>query len=295
MQIFSGSSNPSLAKQVADLLGSTGVVEISQFENGEKRVNVPGTVEKQVAVVQSFSGRVDEMIIEFCLIVDALKRQGAGQITGVVPWLGYSKQDKVFVPGEALSAEVIAKIIEATGIKKLITFDLHSPEIVKFFSIPVVELTAKPLLINYFREKMKTKTVVVSPDKGSVAADEKFANELGLQLVQIDKKRDLATGEVTIAGMQGEVEGQSVIIVDDMIVTGATTIQVAKHLKGMGAEGVYIAATHHLYVGGAQEKLDKSGIDEIVVCDTVQCPLGLNSKKLKILSVAQLIVDELSK
>lgn len=297
MQIFSGSSNIDLAKKIAHLMESQlGTVAISKFDNGEKRI----MVEKgsgHAAIVQSLSNPVDENLVELCLLTDALSRSGHTSLVGVVPWLGYSKQDKVFLPGEALSAKVVAQIIQTSKIKKLITFDLHNRAITGFFDIPVVELSAKPIFLEYFRKNMSGECVVVAPDEGAVKSSAYFARELGVPIAYMDKQRDLTTGKVEISGMSGEVEGKSVIIVDDMIVTGSTMIETAKYLKNKGAKKVSVAATHHLYVKGVQEKLEASEVDEIVVSDTVQ-QFGDSvnrkiGKKLITLSVAQMIVDEL--
>ncbi len=318
MQIFSGSSNQDLAKKIAKV-GEFGVGEVTsaKFDNDERRISVG--VRKQelgnskAVVVQSFSAPVDEHLIEFCLLSDALTRQGYTNLVGVVPWLGYSKQDKVFLPGESLSAKVIAQIIQTTKIKKLITFDLHNRAITGFFDIPVVELSAKPLFLEYFSKKIgmrseeggESEWVVVAPDEGAVKASAYFAREIGIPIAYMDKRRDLKTGKVEVVGMSGQVDGKRVLIVDDMIVTGSTMMASAKYLKGKGAKSVSVAATHHLYVPGVQEMLDKSAIDEVVVSNTVspnsqilnslhaQAGQILKYKKLKILSVAGLIVDEL--
>lgn len=300
MKLFGGASNQELVKKIAELGVDIGEVNISKFANDEKRVSV-GKGSGAVAVLQSFSTPVDEQIIEFCLLSDALTRAGYSELVGVVPWLGYSKQDKVFLPGEALSAKVIAQIIQTTKIKKLITFDLHNRAITGFFDIPVVELSAKPLFRDYFITKIKrqgaSSYVVVAPDEGAVKASAAIARELGVGIAYMDKRRDLTTGEVSVVGMSGEVSGKNVIIVDDMIVTGSTMMESAAYLKKMGAVSVAVAATHHLYLAGVQEKLEASEIDEVIVSDTVQMisdSAGQKvSNKLRVLSVAKLIVEEL--
>lgn len=299
MRLFGGSSNQELVKKIWEMGVDVGEVDISKFANDEKRVSV-GKGSGKTAILQSFSKPVDEEIIEFCLLADALTRAGYSELVGVVPWLGYSKQDKVFLPGEALSAKVIAQIIQTTKIKKLITFDLHNRAITGFFDIPVVELSAKPIFRDYFAQKIGDKQnsyVVVAPDEGAVKASASIARELGLTIAYMDKRRDLTTGEVRVVGMSGEVEGKHVLIVDDMIVTGSTMMESAEYLKKMGAVSVAVAATHHLYLPGVQKKLDESEIDEVVVSDTVQMigdAVGQQvSDKLKTLSVASLIVDEL--
>ena len=306
MQIFSGSSNKGLAKKISKIgkygLGS---VESTVFENGERRVRVGDGSKHQgnskAVLVQSLSVPVDEHLIEFCLLSDALSREGYINLVGVIPWMGYSKQDKVFLPGESLAAKVVAQLIQTTKIKKLITFDLHNRAITGFFDIPVVELSAKPIFLEYFREKINQpgEWVVVAPDEGAVKSSAYFARELDVPIAYIDKRRDLKTGKVEVVAMSGEVKGKSVIIVDDMIVTGSTMMETAKYLKNKGAKSVSVAATHHLYVAGVQQKLEKSEIDEVVVTDTVaQSATNPKSKilnpKLKILSVGKLIVDELS-
>lgn len=289
-----------MVKRIGELGVNIGNVNISKFANDEKRVSV-GKGSGAAAILQSFSKPVDEQIIEFCLLSDALSRAGYSELVGIVPWLGYSKQDKIFLPGEALSAKVIAQIIQTTKIKKLITFDLHNRAITGFFDIPVVELSAKPLFIKYFQDKIRNQKseirnyVVVAPDEGAVKASAAIARELGVGIAYMDKRRDLATGEVKVVGMSGEVSGKNVIIVDDMIVTGSTMMESAEYLKKMGAVSVGVAATHHLYLPGVQEKLEESEIDEVVVSDTVAVNSQIHKyKKLKVLSVAQLIVDELT-
>ncbi len=303
MNLFGGSSNQDLVKKIGELGVGIGEADISKFANDEKRVGVNvgksaiQQVSKSAAILQSFSKPVDEQIIEFCLLADALTRAGYSELAGVVPWLGYSKQDKVFLPGEALSAKVIAQIIQITKIKKLITFDLHNRAITGFFDIPVVELSAKPLFKDYFEKKIgdnKEEYVVVAPDEGAVKASSYFARELGLAIAYMDKRRDLTTGEVRVSGMTGDVSGRRVIIVDDMIVTGSTMMESAEYLKKHGAVSVSVAATHHLYLDGVQEKLEMSEIDEVMVSDTViNSKSESRNKKLKVLSVAGLIVDEL--
>lgn len=299
MQIFSGSSNLDLAKKIVNAgkfeLGS---VESSKFANGERRVRVGDASKHQTSkavVLQSMSNPVDEHLMEFCLIADALSRDGYTNLIGVIPWMGYSKQDKVFLPGESLAAKVVAQIIQTSKVKKIITFDLHNRAITGFFDIPVIELSAKPIFIEYFRKIIDKNTVVVAPDEGSVKSSSYFARELNVPIAYMDKRRDLKTGKVEVVGMSGEVAGKQVIIVDDMIVTGSTMMEAAKYLKAQGAKNVLVAATHHLYVSGVQAKLQQSEIDEVVVSDSVQLPVSEPmSRKLKILSVARQIVDELS-
>lgn len=305
MQLYGGSSNQGLVAEIGRVgEWQIGQTDISCFENDELRVRVlEKHVEARVALLQSLSAPVNSNLVEFCLLADALTRRGASEITAIVPWLGYSKQDKVFLPGESLAAKVIAQILQTARIKRLVTFDLHNRAITGFFDIPVVELSAKPLFVEYFQNRFKiqdsgfkNEVVVVAPDEGAVKASGAFARELGVPIVYMDKRRDLTTGEVQVTGMSGDVQGKEVLIVDDMIATGGTAMTAAAYLKERGAQRVTIAATHHLYVPGAQEKLEASAIDEVVVTDTVQqfgnSAIQSTSSKLTVLSVAQTIVDE---
>jgi ribose-phosphate pyrophosphokinase len=320
MQIFAGSSNRTLAEAVGELLSSKlGEMEITKFANGETRVWVrESKVEKEVVVLQSLSTPTNEHLVEFCLICDALHRGGAKEITAVIPWMGYSKQDKVFRNGEPLSAKVVAQILQVARIEKILTFDLHNRATLGFFDIPVIELSAKPILMEYFGgiihgeltgeprlAPTKNNYVVVSPDAGAVKASTEFAKNLNLQVLYMDKKRDLASGEVTVVGMSRPVAGRNVIMVDDNVFTGATLLSTAKELKRAGARSIRVGLTHHLYVPGVQEKIEASKIDEIVVSDTVLntgLHVALSSRlhedknwgKLKVLSVAGIIAGELT-
>lgn len=292
MQVFSGSSNLPLAKRIADsLMVPLGNIEISQFANGETRVWVSEKkVDKHVVVVQSLSTPTNDHLIEFCLICDALHRAGASEITAVIPWMGYSKQDKVFRPGEPLSAKVVAQIIHTAHPSRVITIDLHNRATLGFFDIPIVELSAKPLFLEHFAPLVGEGTIVVAPDAGSVKAGTSFAGQLNVPVVYVDKKRDLTSGRVEVAGMSRSVHDAHVIIVDDNVFTGSTLLETVKELKAGGVRRIDVAVTHHLNVAGVQEQIETSDIDTIVVTDTITPPSG---EKLKILSVASLVADNL--
>jgi ribose-phosphate pyrophosphokinase len=294
MMIYSGSSNVPLAEAIArESEVPLGGVELSRFANDEVRVFVQDEPKsRDVALVQSLSNPTDHHIIEFTLLCDALKRMGARDITAVIPWMGYSKQDKVFRPGESLSVKVIAQILQTIRLERVITFDLHNLAILGFFEVPVVNLSARRLFLDYFKEKVTEKTLVVAPDAGAVKNSTAFAYDLGVDVAYIDKKRDLETGEVSVVGINKDVSGCRVIIVDDMVVTGSTLVEVAKFLKAQGAEWIEVAATHHLYVEGAQERIEQSGVDSLVVTDTVK--RMSDSTHLTVISVADMIAKELA-
>ncbi len=295
MLVFSGSSNQTLAKRIAKELGTrVGKTELSRFSNDEARVFVaepnPG---KKAVLVQSLSAPADQNLVEFCLMADALRRLGVKRIVAVIPWLGYSKQDKVFRPGEALSVKVIAKMLQVVPLEKVITFDLHNLAIPGFFEIPVVNLSGRELFRDYCRKLVTEKTVIAAVDAGSVKSSERFSEDLGgVPLVYMNKFRDLVTGKVVYKSMSESVEGKTILIKDDLISTGNTLVEAAKFLKSNGAGAINVCATHHLYVPGAQEKLDLSPLNQIMVTDTVE-PKS-KSEKLKVISVAGMIADEIN-
>lgn len=293
MYIFSGSASEHLADLLAkQMKWKRGEVECTRFANGEMRIHIRSQkVGQKAIVVQSLVNPVEENMVEFCFIADALHRMGVTEIVGVIPWLGYSKQDKVFRPGEALSIKVIAKMLQVVPIKHFYTFDLHNLAILGFFDVPVTNISARSLFLEYFRSHKTTNTVVVAPDAGAVKSSTSFASDLDLPVVYIDKKRDLSSGKITISGITGPVKGKNIIIIDDMIVTGGTLIEVATYLKAKGASTISVAATHHLYVKGAQGAIEKSGVDEVVVADTIS--QIVKSKQLKVISVAQLLAGEI--
>ncbi|MDZ7586792.1 MAG: ribose-phosphate pyrophosphokinase [Patescibacteria group bacterium] len=291
MLVFSGSSNLILAKKIAKSLRTRlGKMQLSKFPNDEIRVWVrEKQIGKKAVIVQSLSHPTDTHLLEFCLIADALKRKGVKEITAVIPWLGYSKQDRVFRSGEPLSALVVAKILQITPLKKVIFYDLHKPEIARFFKGKVINLSGRKLFRDYFKNKVDQETVVVAPDAGARESSARFARNLGVSIAYIKKTRDLNTGEIKIKGISRNVIGKKVLIKDDMIATGGTLLEGAKFLIKHGAKSIDVAATHHLYLPGVQKKFDQSLINSLLVTDTIKPKNGHG--KLKIISVADKIAE----
>jgi ribose-phosphate pyrophosphokinase len=291
MLVVSGSSNPQLAEKIATKLKARlARVELSRFPNSEARIWIQEKDANDIAVVvQSFSAPADNHIIEFCLLVDAVKRLGAKKIIAVVPWMGYCIQDKVFRQGEPLSARVIADLVQSAKVDSVITVDLHNETTLGFFSLPLVHLTAWPIFIEGFKSRQAA-DIIVAPDVGALKETTKAAQELGLPLVTINKKRDLATGKVEIVGVDGEVQGKRALIMDDFISTGGTLVQTAEYLHDSGVTEIIVAVTHHLFVPGAQEKLEKSPITKLCITDTVANKTP-ESKKITVVSVANLIAE----
>jgi ribose-phosphate pyrophosphokinase len=293
MLVFSGSSNGSLAKSLAVKLKTRlGKVELSRFANDEARVRVrENQLGEKAVVVQSLSQPTDHNLVELLLITDALRRLGIKEIIGVIPWMGYSKQDKVFRKGEPLSMAVVAKILDGVGFKKMITFDLHNPQSIKFFKTRLINLSARSLMVEYFKKQMDEETVVVAPDSGGRGLSERFARDLGAAVAYLDKERDLNTGQVTIKGIKGEVENKKVLMIDDIMATGGTLIEAAKYLRAKGVQSIKVGVTHHLYVPEVQKKIDRSPINKLVVTDTIE--QRVKSKKLGFLKVASLMASEI--
>lgn len=294
MKIVSGSSNPTLAQQIAGQLHTSVIpCEISKFANGESRIRVDAEARgEDILLVQSFSVPVDEHIIETLLIADALERLGARSVQLFVPWFGYSFQDKVFLPGQPLSAKVIARIIESTCIQKVYLLDLHNISIPGFFSIPTYHLTVMDTFVRYVKEHFElSEAVVASPDYGGLKRARSFANELKLELSSVEKHRDLQTGEVTTAKLEGNVREKTVFIFDDAILSGSTTIEVSKILKEHGAKAVHFFATHGVFTGEAPHNLIDSPVDSVIITNSITQESAL--EKIQILDVSKTLVENL--
>ncbi len=312
MILFSGTSNVPLSEAVASALGvSLGKVEITRFIDNECRVFVKDDVAGQeVFVLQSLSIVADQHLIELCLLGQALKDLGAKRVTAVIPWLGYSKQDKAFRKGEAISAHLVAKFIEAAGFDAVITTELHSENVLQFFHIPVVEISTHTFLADTLRRKSSPpatrgealraglsleNVIVVSPDKGGKSRSDRFAKEVGLDIAYLEKSRDRQTGAVNITGIEGTVTGKDVVIFDDIINTGATALKTSEFVKRKGAASVYFLATHAVLAGSASIDLSRSVIDEVIVTDTISVSDDKRFDKLFIASVSSLLADAIRK
>lgn len=273
MIVVSGSSNQQLAQTIAQKLGISFVeAEITRFANGEKRVWIPSTEVRgeNVVLVQSFSEPADEHIMEFLLLADALERLGARHVNAVIPWLGYSLQDKVFREGEPISAKVVANLVSSAYVKRAFLLDLHNSSTPGFFSIPTQHLTALNLFAQYVRDHVDLKqAIVASPDFGGLKRARIFANQLNLDLIKIDKKRDLGTGLVTATGLHGDATGKTVLIFDDIIVSGSTVAEAARLLKEQGAAKIIFLATHGPLVSEAYQRFMDSPVDEVVVTNSI--------------------------
>jgi len=298
IKLFTGNAHKGLAEEISDDLGiPVGDATVSKFSDGEITVhineNVRGT---DVFVLQPTCMPVNHNIMELLLMVDALKRASARRITAVIPYYGYARQDRKVQPRVPISAKLVADLITAAGTNRVLTMDLHAAQIQGFFNIPVDNLYASPVLLDYVHNKYNSQNlVIVSPDAGGVERARSFAKKLQCSIAIIDKRREAANIS-QLMNVIGEVRGKDAIILDDMVDTGGTTIQAVSALKEKGAKNVIAACTHAVLSGNAVEKVNNSVLEELIVTNTI--PLDSKKekcKKLTVLSIATLIGEAIKR
>ncbi len=294
LMLFSGRSNPELAEKIAERLNvSLGEVELKTFANGETYVRYDDSIRGSDAfIIQSGSPPVNDHLIELLIMVQAAKLASAKRITAVVPWYPYSRQDKKSRPREPITARLVADFLEAAGVDRVLTMDLHAGQIQGFFNVPVDHMTALPLFATYFRDKglFGENVVAVSPDPGRAKMARRFGQMLEADLAIMNKVRpEHDTAEVS--EVIGNVDGKVAIMSDDIIVTGGTLIAGAKALKEAGATEVYACATHGLFPGNAFEKIAASDLSEVTVTDTVPIDKLNRPEKIRDVSVSKLLAE----
>lgn len=290
MIVIPGPASQDLGRKVADMLKSKIVsVVFKTFPDGESYLRLDGNVRgKEVVIVQTTGPPQDVHIMQLFLIVDAAKDLGAERVIAVVPYLAYARQDKRFLPGEAISIETFIKLIEASGIDQFLTVNIHEEAVLKKFSVPAENVSAMSLLAEYFKKKGLTKAFSLAPDRGALELAKEADKVLNGGCGWLQKERDRLTGEIRVEEKRLDIKGRDVIVFDDIISTGGTTAAAVKMLKEQGARKVYAACAHPLLVGEAQKKIMQSGAEEIVGTDCVPSPVS-------VVSVAPLIVEALAK
>ncbi len=290
MKIFSGSSNPELSRQISEYLGfELSKIELKRFKDGEISVKLKENVRAHdVFIIQSTSNPADEHIMELLLIIDAALRASAKRITAVIPYFGYARQDRKVEPRVPISAKVVANIIQATGTSRVLTIDLHADQIQGFFDIPVDNLFATPITIDYIQRLNLDNMVVVSPDSGGAARARFIAHKLNAPLAIIDKRRP-APNVAEVQHVIGEVKGKTCVIVDDMVDTGGSISEACKALLKNGAVDVYCLFTHPLLTDNAIKKLSNAGFKEMICTNTIKVDDSKKVDNLKILSIAPLL------
>ncbi|AST31072.2 ribose-phosphate pyrophosphokinase [Ralstonia solanacearum] len=294
LMVFTGNANPKLAEAVVKHLNiPLGKALVGRFSDGEVQVEIQENVRgKHVFILQSTCAPTNDNLMELMVMVDALKRASARRITAAIPYFGYARQDRRPRSARvAISAKVVANMLEVAGVERVLTMDLHADQIQGFFDIPVDNIYASPILLEDLRKKNYDNLLVVSPDVGGVVRARALAKQLNTDLAIIDKRRPKAN-VAEVMNIIGEVEGRNCVIMDDMIDTGGTLCKAAQVLKERGAKQVFSYCTHPVLSGGAAARIAESALDEVVVTDTI--PLrddALQCSKIRQLSTAPLLAS----
>ncbi len=288
--VFALSASQDLAKDIAKMLGTeVGKCDVHHFADGEILVEIGESVRgKDVFIVQSTSNPVTENLMEILVIADALKRASAHEITAVIPYFGYARQDRKAKPRQPITSRLVADLLTTAGVNRVVTIDLHAAQIQGFFDIPVDEMQALPLISKYFKKKNLEDLCIVSPDHGGATRARKMSDVFGCPMAIIDKRRP-RPNVAEVMGIIGDVNGRNCILIDDMIDTAGTITAGVDMLKQKGAKDVYIACTHGVLSGPAVERLQNSQAKEVVITNTIAIPDDKKFEKLRTVSVAGLL------
>jgi len=291
LKVFSGTAHPALAGSVCEYLGiPLGEVEVFEFSNENIFVRILENVrERDVFIIQPICSPVNKSMVELLIMLDAFRRASAGRITAVVPYYGYSRTDKKDQPRVPITARLIADLITTAGANRLLTVDLHAPQIQGFFTIPVDELTARPMLAQYFKEKALDNLVVVATDIGISKVARDVAAKLEAPLAIMEKRRLGNVDSAETLNVIGEVDGMRALTVDDEIDTAGSLVGVANALLEHGATEVYACCTHPVFSGSAIQRIATSPVKEVIVTDTIPVSDDKKLDKITVLSIASLI------
>jgi ribose-phosphate pyrophosphokinase len=296
LKLFAGRSNLRLAEKIAQHIGvPLGKCTIKNFSDGEIWVKYSENVRgSDVIIVQSTNPPADNLM-ELLIMVDAAKRASARRVTAVIPYFGYARQDRKDQPRVSITAKLVSNLITESGVDRVITMDLHAPQIQGFFDIPVDHLYSSAVYISFFQERKIPNLAVVSPDVGGIKMARAFAKRLDAELILIDKRRPVQN-QAEVMNIIGRVEGRNILIVDDLIDTGGTFVGAAQALKDAGALEIFGACTHPILSGGAAERIAKSAVSKLFVTDTIQLDSKLaQAKNIEILSVAEIFGEAIQR
>ncbi|ANB59927.1 ribose-phosphate diphosphokinase [Anoxybacteroides amylolyticum] len=292
LKLFALNSNKQLSEEIAQIIGvQLGKCSVSRFSDGEIQINIEESIRGgDVFVIQSTSAPVNEHLMELLIMIDALKRASAKTINIVMPYYGYARQDRKARSREPITAKLVANLLETAGASRVITLDLHAPQIQGFFDIPIDHLMGVPILADYFKNKNLQDIVIVSPDHGGVTRARRLADRLKAPIAIIDKRRP-KPNVAEVMNIVGQVEGKTAILIDDIIDTAGTITLAANALVENGAANVYACCTHPVLSGPAIERIQNSKIKELVVTNSIALPEEKKIDKIVELSVAPLIAE----
>jgi ribose-phosphate pyrophosphokinase len=295
-KVFTLNSNPELGQEIAELLGvEMGKSSVKQFSDGEIQINIEETIRDcDTYLVQSISQPGNQHIMELLIMIDALKRASAKTINIVIPYYGYARQDRKIGDRQPITATLIANLLETAGASRVMTVDLHADQLEGFFNIPVDQLSAIPLLSDYFAEKQLLDVVVVAPDNSSALRARKLAGRLNVPIAFMDR-RTYEPESPHAVNVIGEVEGKTAIIIDDMIDTGGNLMLTTTVLKDHGVKEIYACFTHAVLSGIAVERIERSNIKELVVTNTIRLPEEKQIDKITALSIGPLLAEAISR
>lgn len=292
LKVFTLNSNFGLAEEIAKTIGvELGKCSVQRFSDGEIQINIEESIRGcEVFVIQSTSNPVNEHLMELLIMIDALKRASAKTINIVMPYYGYARQDRKARSREPITAKLVANLIETAGATRVITLDLHAPQIQGFFDIPIDHLMGVPILADYFKSKELSDIVIVSPDHGGVVRARKMADRLKAPIAIIDKRRP-RPNVAEVMNIVGNIEGKTAILIDDIIDTAGTITLAANALVENGAKEVYACCTHPVLSGPAIDRIQNSKIKELVITNSIALSENKKSDKIVELSVAPLIAE----
>tara|TARA_Y100000996_G_C22443121_1_gene610675 strand:- start:76 stop:1008 length:933 start_codon:yes stop_codon:yes gene_type:complete len=298
MKLLTGNSNKNLSKKIAKFLKSKLVnSSIKKFADGEIYVEINENIRgNSIFIVQSVSSPANDNLMELLLSIDALKRSSAKNITAVIPYFGYARQDRKVVPRTSISAKLVSNLITKAGADRVVTVDLHAGQIQGFFDIPVDNLFATPIFARHIKKNIKSKNIIcVAPDVGGTERARALGKLLDVGLAIVDKRRP-APGKSQVMNVIGNVKDKTCILVDDIIDSGGTIVNAAKALKDRGAKEVYVYITHGVLTGEAIKKIKKSIIKKLVITDTID-NLGKTNKinNIEVLSIANLMGEAIKR
>jgi ribose-phosphate pyrophosphokinase len=290
LKIFTGTAHAPLAERIAAHMGMRlGAIHISRFPDGEVMVKITENIRGcDVFVVQPICNPPNENLMELLIMIDAMKRASVGRITAVIPYYGYARQDRKDQPRVPITAKLVANLLVAAGVNRLLTVDLHAQQIQGFFDIPVDHLYAFPIIAKYLNALNLNNPVIVAPDTGGVKAAYAYARQLNCDLAVVAKQR-MGPDDVEAYSLVGKVEGRPAIMVDDMTTTAGTLCSAAKLLLAQGASEIHAAVTHATITDKAIARLKESPIGELIVTDTVPLMVDLDGYPVTVLSVAELL------